>query len=125
MAAIGERIKDKLLQLKMTDGQRTLVEQRKIESHKAKHLDPSDAEEREWAKELKYAHQVYKDEVKILTEAKAVYAASQSILAKGKQADYKTRRGHCLRAVRHAREWCEAARVYVFVFTFATHHAMA
>jgi hypothetical protein len=101
------------------------VEQRKIESHKAKQRDPSDAEIREWPQELKAAHGSYKNEVKILAEAKAVYAASQTIMAKGKQADYETRRGHCLQAMQHAREWCEAARVYVFVFRFATHHAMA
>jgi hypothetical protein len=125
MEGFDDGLKDMLLELKMIDCHRTLVKQRKIESHKAKRLDPADVETRKWAQPLKDAHKAYKDEVDKLAEAKAVHAASQSILAKSKQADYETRETHCLQAIQDARQWCEAARVYVFVFTHDNHHTLA
>ncbi|KAK4247664.1 hypothetical protein C7999DRAFT_31965 [Corynascus novoguineensis] len=109
---IDDSFKEMLNEIKMTDSNRSLLKERKIQSHEVKKRDPADTERRtNWTPQMVAEYDGYKEKVKLLEKAKAKQVASEKAAKGSKKSDMKTQEKLRLQALADDKAWLDAAIV--------------
>jgi len=111
---IDDSFKEMMNEIKMTDSERKLLKERKIQSHEVKKRDPADTERRtDWTPKMVAEYDDYKAKVKLLEKAKAKQEASEKAAKASKKSDMKTQEKLRHQALADDEAWLAAAIAYV------------
>ncbi|KAL2192588.1 hypothetical protein P885DRAFT_64789 [Corynascus similis CBS 632.67] len=107
---IDDSFKEMMNEIKMTDSERKLLKERKIQSHEVKKRDPADTERRtDWTPKMIAEYDDYKAKVKLLEKAKAKQEASEKAAKASKKSDMKTQEKLRHQALADDEAWLAAA----------------
>lgn len=99
-----------LNEIRITENDRKILKERKIQSHELKKRDPNDTQKRtNWTREMETDYASYKSKVNVLTAAKAVQEVSERIARKSKIADVATQEFARNKALQDDEKWLDAA----------------
>ncbi|KAM0245335.1 hypothetical protein ACHAQJ_010593 [Trichoderma viride] len=99
-----------LSEIRITENNRKILKERKIQSHELKKRNPNDTQRQtNWTPEIETDYVSYKSKVNVLAAAKAVQEESEKITRKSKNADVATQEFAHNKALQDDKKWLDAA----------------
>ncbi|KAJ3579529.1 hypothetical protein NPX13_g1035 [Xylaria arbuscula] len=102
---LDDTFKDILASVETPASQRSIMKERRIQSHIIKRRDPNDVGSETWSDEMKADHKAYKGKVNDLAKAAKTQKMSRKIGRETKKDDLATYEAVCNTALSDAREW--------------------
>ncbi|KAI1323078.1 hypothetical protein F5Y16DRAFT_403753 [Xylariaceae sp. FL0255] len=106
---LDDQFKQMMEEITLLENNRTVLRERKIQSHRAKKRDPSDTERRVWSTEQEADYYFYKAEVVRFGDVKKVQEASTTAAKKSKHDDLQTQETKRNQALKDDEAWLKAA----------------
>ncbi|TRX92147.1 hypothetical protein FHL15_007014 [Xylaria flabelliformis] len=95
--------------VRIIESHRTVLRERKIQSHEAKKRDPNDTDQRKWTDQMDADYASYKAKVDVLSAAKHVQEALETVAKQSKKADISIQEKARKIALEDGKKWLDAA----------------
>lgn len=107
---IDDQFRETLEDIRLIENNRTILKERKIQSHEAKKRDPNDTLRRtDWTDEMEAEYRSYKDKVDALGVAKTVQEMSENNAKRSKRENIETQIRNRNQALKDDEAWLDAA----------------